>query len=108
MADNLPRFVNPRRQKARALLLLGRYRECAAGDVGPWLAYRAMCLHSGGAAEEAWTILESLVGDFAAGKGSFPIHPGAIAADLAEYHAWIGDVDGALTPGLSGLRSCRP
>lgn len=92
-----PQFPNPRRQEARALLLLGRYQECAAGDVGPWLAYRAMCLHSWGAAEEAWTIVESLVGDFAAGEGSFPIHPGAVAADLAEYHAWIGDVDGALT-----------
>jgi TolB-like protein len=91
-----PRFLNPRRQEARGLLLLGRYDECAALDLGPYLALRAMCLHSAGAHDQARAIVESLAAALHAEASSLPLQPGALGGDLAEYHAWIGDVDGAL------------
>jgi TolB-like protein len=91
-----PRFLNPRRQEARGLLLLGRYDECAALDVGPYLALRAMCLHSAGATAEAAAIIASLAAAVDAEVPNLPLHAGAFAGDLAEYHAWIGDVDGTL------------
>jgi TolB-like protein len=91
-----PRFLNPRRQEARGLLLLGRYDECAALDLGPYLALRAMCLHSAGATDEARAIIESLSAAVNARAPNLPLHPGALGGDLAEYHAWIGDVDGTL------------
>jgi TolB-like protein len=91
-----PRFLNPRRQEARGLLLLGRYDECAALDVGPYLALRAMCLHSAGAIDEARAIIESLAAALRAEAPNLPLHAGALGGDLAEYHAWIGDVDGTL------------
>ena len=91
-----PRFLNPRRQEARGLLLLGRYEECAALDLGPYLALRAMCLHSAGAAAEAAAIIESLAAAVDAEVSSLPLHAGALAGDLAEYHAWIGDLDGTI------------
>jgi tetratricopeptide (TPR) repeat protein len=92
-----PQFPNPRRQVARVLLLLGRYEECASLDVGPWLGLQASCLHSSGATRGARALVDSLVGLFGAPDGSFSLHRGAIASDLAEYHAWIGDVEGSLT-----------
>jgi TolB-like protein len=91
-----PRFPNPRRQEARALLLLGRYDECIALDVGPYLVFRAMCLHSAGSGDEAGAIIESLAAAVNGGAPNLPLHPGALAGDLAEYHAWIGDLEGTL------------
>ena len=91
-----PRFVNPRRQEARALLLLGRYDECMELDLGPYLALRAMCLHSAGSTGEAGAIIGSLAAAVQADAPTLPLHPGAISGDLAEYYAWIGDLDGAL------------
>jgi len=91
-----PRFLNPRRQEARALLLLGRYDECAALDLGPYLGLRAMCLYSAGAADEAGAIVASLSAAVDAAVPNLPLHVGAFANDLAEYHAWTGDVDGTV------------
>jgi adenylate cyclase len=91
-----PRFVNPRRQEARALLLLGRYEECAALDLGPYHGLRAMCLHSAGATEEARTIITKLGAAVRGDASILPLQPGALGGDLAEFHAWIGDVDGTL------------
>jgi hypothetical protein len=31
-----------------------------------------------------------------AGAADLPLHPGALAGDLAEYHAWLGDVERTL------------
>lgn len=91
-----PRFLNPRRQEARALLLLGRYDECLELDMGPYLALRAMCLHSAESTSEAGAIIESLAAALDADGPTLPFHPGAVAGDLAEYYAWIGDLDGTL------------
>jgi TolB-like protein/Tfp pilus assembly protein PilF len=91
-----PGFPNPRRQEARALLLLGRHDECAAMDVGPYLPLRAMCLHAAGDTAEARAIIASLAAAVNAGAADLPLHPGALAGDLAEYHAWLGDVERTL------------
>lgn len=91
-----PRFLNPRRQESRALLLLGRYDDCAAMDLGPYLAIRAMCLHSAGASDEAGAIVASLAAAIDANAPNLQLHAGALAGDLAEYHAWIGDLEGTL------------
>jgi TolB-like protein len=91
-----PRFLNPRRQEARGLLLLGRYDECAELDLGPYHGLRAMCLHSAGATDEARAIIDSLSAAVNARAPNLPLHPGALGGDLAEYYAWIGDVDGTL------------
>jgi TolB-like protein/tetratricopeptide (TPR) repeat protein/phage shock protein PspC (stress-responsive transcriptional regulator) len=91
-----PRFLNPRRQEARSLLLLGRYAECMRMDTGPYLGLRAMCRHSSGDVSGAAAIIEGLVGEWERGGADLPLQRGAIAGDIAEYHAWIGDTDGAL------------
>jgi TolB-like protein len=91
-----PQFLNPARQEARALLLSGRLDECARIDLGPYLALRAMCLHSLGRGDEARAIIEALAGSIAQTDRGFALNPEAIAADIAEYHAWIGDPEGAI------------
>jgi len=90
-----PQFLNPRRQEARALLLLGRHEECVATEMEPFVAYRAMCLHSSGREEAADSIVRDLVAAFRGEGGGFPTTPGILAADLAEYYAWTGDPEEA-------------
>jgi adenylate cyclase len=86
-----PTFPNPLRQEARALLLLGRFDECARLDPGPYLALRAMCLHSLGRGDEARAIIDAQAAA-ATGRGAeMTLNPESVAADIAEYHAWIGD-----------------
>jgi adenylate cyclase len=91
-----PGFPNPIRQEARALLLLGRFEECARLEVGPYLALRAMCLHSLGHAAEATAIIGALAAGMAGPGLDGRLSPGAVAADIAEYHAWIGDATAAM------------
>jgi len=91
-----PDFPNPMRQEARALLLLGRPDECVQTDLGPYLALRAMCLHSLGRGEEARAIVESFAAAISPTAAELPLNPGGIAADIAEYHAWIGDPAGTI------------
>jgi TolB-like protein/Flp pilus assembly protein TadD len=91
-----PEFPNPMRQEARALLLLGRFDECARLDLGPYLALRAMCLHSLGRVDESRAIIAAQTAAVARTTGEMPLNPGGIAADIAEYHAWIGDPAGTM------------
>jgi adenylate cyclase len=92
-----PRFPNPLRQQARALLLMGRFQECAAlGGSEPHLTLRAMCLHSAGQTSEAAAIIRSLSAAANSGRSNRPTGPSALAGDIAEYHAWIGDVEGTI------------
>jgi adenylate cyclase len=91
-----PDFPNPMRQEGRALLLAGRFDECAQIDLGPYLALRAMCLHSQGRGEEARAIIQSLADAVARPVSGMTLNPEAIAGDIAEYHAWVGDARGAM------------
>jgi TolB-like protein len=91
-----PDFPNPMRQEGRALLLAGRFDECAQIDLGPYLALRAMCLHSQGRGEEARAIIQSLEDAVARPVSGMTLNPEAIAGDIAEYHAWVGDARGAM------------
>lgn len=86
-----PGFQNPIRQEARALLLLGRYEECAGLEIGPYLPLRAMCLHSSGRVAEARAIIDELSRAVDDPSQSGARNMGGIAADIAEYHAWLGD-----------------
>jgi adenylate cyclase len=92
-----PGFPNPLRQQARALLLMGRFQECAAlGGREPHLTLRAMCLHSAGKTSEADAIIHALSAAASSGNSNFPRGLSTVAGDIAEYHAWIGDVEGTL------------
>jgi TolB-like protein len=91
-----PDFPNPMRQEGRALLLAGRFDECAQIDLGPYLALRAMCLHSQGRGDEARAIIRSLEDAVARPVSGMTLNPEAIAGDIAEYHAWVGDAPGAM------------
>jgi TolB-like protein len=91
-----PEFLNPIRQEARALLLSGRVEECAHIDLGPFLALRAMCLHSLGRGDEARAIIATLAESIAAPGRGLTLSQEGVAADIAEYHAWIGDPEGAI------------
>jgi adenylate cyclase len=91
-----PDFPNPMRQEGRALLLAGRFDECAQIDLGPYLALRAMCLHSQGREDEARAIIQSLEHAVARPVSGMTLNPEAIAGDIAEYHAWVGNGIGAI------------
>lgn len=77
---------------AYALLLRGEPERCAGLDLGPWLAVRAMCLHAVGRVDEAGRLVDSLATSLLAGDYRL-VHQ---YADLAAYHAWLGDADGAV------------
>jgi adenylate cyclase len=91
-----PDFPNPRRQEARALLLLGHLDECLRTELAPYFALRAMCLHSAGRISEASALIDSLTTVIRQPAAELPLHVGGMAADIAEYHAWIGDAGGTL------------
>jgi adenylate cyclase len=93
-----PAFLNPIRQELRALLLLGRFDECLAIDPGPYVMLRAACLHSAGRTDEARALVHDLARALeGTGSGNeLLLNPGGVAGDIAEYHAWLGDVDGTL------------
>jgi TolB-like protein len=91
-----PDFPHPIRQEVRALLLLGRFSECAGMDVGPYLPLQAMCLHSLGRTDEAGPVIDELVRALDGFEETAGRHAGGMAADIAEYHAWLGDGDRAI------------
>jgi TolB-like protein len=91
-----PAFLNPRRQEARALLMLQRHDECLAVDVGPYVMLHAMCHHAAGATRQADELARSLARAVESDASQLQLHAGALAGDLAEYHAWIGDLDGTI------------
>ncbi len=55
-----------------------------------------MCLHSLGRGEEARAIIESFAAAVSPTATELPLNPGGVAADIAEYHAWIGDPAGTI------------
>ena len=73
--------------QAYAQLLSGRAADCAARDLGPWVAVRAMCLHQMGRSGEATALADSLGHELDAERYAF-LHQ---YADLAAYYAWRGD-----------------
>jgi serine/threonine-protein kinase len=73
--------------QAYAQLLSGKAADCAARDLGPWVAVRAMCLHQVGRTAEAATLADSLGREVDAEHYAF-LHQ---YADLAAYYAWRGD-----------------
>jgi serine/threonine-protein kinase len=73
--------------QAYAQLLSGKAADCAARDLGPWVAVRAMCLHQIGRASEASALADSLGRELDAERYAF-LHQ---YADLAAYFAWRGD-----------------
>jgi serine/threonine-protein kinase len=75
--------------QAYALLLKGDPARCVGLEVGPWVAVKAMCLHSVGRTGEAKALSDSLAADLLQGRYA-NVHQ---YADLAAYYAWLGDVD---------------
>ncbi|HET7470472.1 MAG TPA: protein kinase [Gemmatimonadales bacterium] len=73
--------------QAYAQLLSGKAADCAARDLGPWVAVRAMCLHQIGRTAEAAALADSLGRELDAERYAF-LHQ---YADLAAYYAWRGD-----------------
>jgi serine/threonine-protein kinase len=73
--------------EAYAQLLSGQAARCAAHDLGPWVALRAMCLHQIGRTREAAALADSLGGELDSEHYTF-LHQ---YADLAAYYAWRGE-----------------
>jgi tetratricopeptide (TPR) repeat protein len=73
--------------EAYAQLLSGQAARCAAHDLGPWVALRAMCLHQIGRTREAAALADSLGGELDSEHYAF-LHQ---YADLAAYYAWRGE-----------------
>jgi hypothetical protein len=55
-----------------------------------------MCLHSLGRIEESRATIAAQAAAVVRTAGEMPLNPGGIAADIAEYHAWIGDPAGTI------------
>ena len=73
-------------------LLSGNLDRCATLGLGPYVAVRAMCLHSLGRLEQATRIADSLVAAFTAATAAESIFsPVLVARGLAEYYAWTGN-----------------
>ncbi len=73
--------------EAYALLLSGAPDRCAALNLGPWLAVKAMCLRTVGRPEDARALADSLAAELKQGR-YVTVHQ---FHDLAAYYAWIGD-----------------
>lgn len=91
-----PELVVPRVYEALALLLLARSEECAALDLGPRAAIKALCLHSFGQTGEAAEIVDSLASAIGKRQGDRIAGNAAVLSDIAMYFAWIGDARAAL------------
>ena len=93
-----PGLMRPRAFRALGELLSGNAGGCAAAELGPNAAVRAMCLHALGQVADATRLANSLARAFtsrAAGDSTFS--PVLVARGLAQFHAWIGDVETSLT-----------
>lgn len=92
MASELePDLMLSRAIEARAHLLAGRAERCAAMELGPHAAIRAMCLHELGRRAEASAIVDSLVAALAVGLQDSVFTDVIRAEDLATYYAWVGE-----------------
>ena len=92
-----PSLTRPRAFQALGDLLSGHAERCLTQDLGPYAGVRALCLHAEGKFREAARLADSLGAAFsarAAGESSFS--PVLVARSLAQYHAWIGNVDESL------------
>ena len=71
---------------------------CVTLILGPHVGVRAMCLYSLGRSQEAARIVDSLHAAFAAGAMQESTFSRVLAArGLAEFYAWTGDSQQALT-----------
>jgi serine/threonine-protein kinase len=92
-----PSIVRVRTFQALGSLLLGSPMRCAALSLGPYVAVRAMCLYSLGRVQDASHVADSLATAFTtASGGQASFSPVTAAQGLAEYYAWIGNVDESL------------
>jgi tetratricopeptide (TPR) repeat protein len=92
-----PGLMRARQLQSLADLLSGNASRCSTIELGPYVAVRAMCLHALGRVPEATRIADSLRAAIAAGAAGDSIYsPLTTARGLAEYYAWIGDVDQSL------------
>lgn len=82
--------------EARSLALLGRPAECLKLNLDVYAAVRAMCLHALGREGEAQELVAELERRSEAAE---VVNPGflneLVFEDVAVYHAFIGDADGA-------------
>jgi TolB-like protein/tetratricopeptide (TPR) repeat protein len=92
-----PGLINARAYQARSDLLTGNLDRCATLSLGPYVAVRAMCLHSLGRLREAALIADSLGAAFTAGTAGDSIFSPVLAArGLAEYYGWTGNAEQSL------------
>ena len=93
-----PSLMKAREQQALGDLLSDNAARCATLSLGPYVAVQAMCLHSLGRVREAARIADSLHAVFAARRIHDSTFSSVLAAwGLAEYYAWTGDAQQALT-----------
>jgi tetratricopeptide (TPR) repeat protein len=93
-----PGIMLARALRALGDLLSGNPDRCATLSLGPYGGVRAMCLHSLGKVREATQIVDSLRTAFAAVTFADSLFSPVIAArGLAEYYAWTGNAEEALT-----------
>ena len=90
--------MRPRAFQALGHLLSGDPERCLAQELGPYVGVRALCLHSAGKVREAARFADSLGAAFTAtAPGDATVTPVLVARTLAQYYAWIGDVQRSLS-----------
>jgi tetratricopeptide (TPR) repeat protein len=93
-----PGLMRPRAFQALGNLLSGHSERCLSQELGPNVGVRALCLHSAGKVREAALLADSLRASFnASPAGESASSPVLVARSLAQYYAWIGDVEESLS-----------
>ena len=93
-----PGLMRPRAFRAMGELISGNAERCAAEELGPNVVVRTLCLHTLGRVADATRLADSLASVFTTRTGQdSTFSPVLVARGLAQYHAWIGDVEGSLT-----------
>ena len=92
-----PSLLLARQVQALGALLAGDAAHCTTLSLGPYVAVRAMCLHTLGRVQEAAQLADSLRTLWGSGVPADSIYSPVIAArGLAEYYAWTGNADESL------------
>jgi serine/threonine protein kinase/tetratricopeptide (TPR) repeat protein len=92
-----PGLMRPRAFQALGDLLSGHPERCLTQELGPYVGVRALCLYSTGNVREAALLADSLGAAFTAmAAGNSTYSPVLVARSLAQYYAWIGDVEESL------------
>jgi len=87
-----PEITVSRALEGHALLLAGRLEQCLNVEFGPHDVVRATCLYELGRESEAFSVVDSVVGELDAEDRSDARYTDVTRlADLACYYAWIGD-----------------